>query len=97
MTEARRLGGLRRRRERTVQAIYDFGGLTSIDQLRRVAEIAMLDTLGMETSVARSRTLAYLIQTAAKLIEMEEGKMERSRIMQETLPPPPPRTKERRH
>jgi hypothetical protein len=33
-------------------------------------EIAVLDTLGLENSVARARTLAYLAQTAAKLLEI---------------------------
>jgi hypothetical protein len=33
-------------------------------------EIAVVDTLGLEKSVARARTLAYLAQTAAKLLEI---------------------------
>ncbi len=55
--EARRLGGLRRKRERTVAAAYDLAGLGDIPSIRRVLEIALLDTLGLDNSVARSRVL----------------------------------------
>jgi hypothetical protein len=68
--EARRLGGLRRRKERTVAGAYEFDGLASAEQIRRLVEIAVVDTLGLENSVARARTLAYLAQTAAKLLEL---------------------------
>jgi hypothetical protein len=55
--EARRLGGLRRRRERTVSGAYDFAGLGSIESIRRILEIAVLDALGLENSIARARLL----------------------------------------
>ena len=71
-TEARRLGGLRRRREKTVQGAYEFEGLNSVEDVRRVLEIAVMDTLGLENSVARSRTLAYLAQSALKAFEFRE-------------------------
>ena len=70
--EARRLGGLRRRRERTVAGAYEFDGLATAEQIRRLVEIAVLDALGLENSIARARTLAYLAQTAAKLLEIGE-------------------------
>ena len=70
--EARRLGGLRRRREKTVQGAYEFEGLNSVEDVRRVLEIAVMDTLGLENSVARSRTLAYLAQSALKVFEFRE-------------------------
>lgn len=69
--EARRLGGLRRRRERTVAAAYDIAGLGDIGAVRRVLEIAVLDTLGLDNSVARSRVLVGAAAAAAKLIEAE--------------------------
>jgi hypothetical protein len=72
MAEARRLGGLRRRREKTVSGAYDFEGLTDVGQVRRLLEIAVLDTLALENSVARSRTLAYLAQVALKALEVGE-------------------------
>lgn len=70
--EARRLGGLRRRREKTVQGAYEFEGLGSADDVRRLLEIAIMDTLGLENSVARSRTIAYLAQSAIKLFELRD-------------------------
>jgi hypothetical protein len=56
--EARRLGGLRRRKETTVAVAFDFDGLETIPQIRRLVEVAAFDTLGQENSIARSRTLA---------------------------------------
>ncbi len=72
VAEARRLGGLRRRREVAVSGAYAFDGLASVAQIRRLVEVAAIDTLGLENSVARSRTLAYLAQTALKLLEVGE-------------------------
>ena len=71
-TEARRLGGMRRRRERTVAGAYDLDGLVSIEGSGRLLEIAVLDTLGLENSIARSRTLIMAAGVAAKLYEASE-------------------------
>ena len=70
--EARRLGGLRRRKESTLAAAYDVGDLTSIDEISRVIQIAVLDTLALENSVSRNRGLAYLCATALKAHEQGE-------------------------
>ncbi len=70
VAEAGRLGGLRRRREKTVAVAYDIEGLETVGAIRRLIEIAVLDTLGLENSVARSRTLAYLAQVALKVLEV---------------------------
>ena len=72
VAEARRLGGLRRRREKAVSGAYAFEGLGDVGQVRRLLEIAVLDTLSLENSVARSRTLAYLAQVALKTLEVGE-------------------------
>jgi hypothetical protein len=72
MAEARRLGGLRRRREKAVSGAYDFEGLADVGQVQRLLEIAALDTLSLENSVTRSRTLAYLAQVALKALEVGE-------------------------
>ncbi len=72
MAEARKLGGYRRRRESTVSHAYDFDGLGSVAQIRRLLEVAAIDTLQMENSLQRSRTLAYLAQTATRLLEAGE-------------------------
>ena len=70
--EARRLGGLRRRREKTVQGAYDFAGLGSVEAIRRILEIAIVDTLGLDNSVARARVLIAGAQAATKLLETGE-------------------------
>jgi hypothetical protein len=71
-TEARRLGGLRRRREKTIASAYDLAGLGSIQSIRRVLEIAGLDTLGLDNSVQRTRALVSVALAATKLLEVEE-------------------------
>ena len=71
MAEARRLGGLRRR-EVAVSGAYEFVGLQTVSDIRRILEIGVLDTLGLENSIARARTLAYLAMTAIKLLEVGE-------------------------
>jgi len=84
--EARRLGGLRRRREKAVAGAYEFEGFGSVEQVRRLLEIAALDTLGLENSIARSRTLAYLAQVSLKLLEVGELE-ERVRALESLLLP----------
>jgi hypothetical protein len=70
--EARRLGGLRRRREKTVSSAYDFVGLDSVQSIRRILEIATIDTLGLENSIVRSRTLISAATAATRLLEAGE-------------------------
>ncbi|MBA3688434.1 MAG: hypothetical protein H0W81_06370 [Chloroflexi bacterium] len=76
LAEARRLGGIRRKRERTVAAAYDFSGLSTVEAIRRILEIATLDALGLENSIVRARVLISAAMAAAKLLEtgeLEEG------------------------
>ena len=70
--EARRLGGLRRRREKAVSGAFDFAGLDTLQSIRRLVEIAAVDTLGLENSIVRSRTLISAAVAAAKLLEVGE-------------------------
>ena len=91
MAEARRLGGLRRRREVAVSGAYEFAGLESVVDIRRLLEVAVLDTLGLENSIARAWTLAYLATTAIKLLEVGEfeqrlATLEAAMHGQKTLP-----------
>ena len=72
VAEARRLGGLRRRREVAVSGAYEVNGLETVGDLRRLLVIAALDTLGLENSIARARTLGYLVGVAGKLSETGE-------------------------
>ena len=68
--EARRLGGLRRKREVTISSAYQFESLDTVDGIRRIVLIALLDALSMENSMSRVRTLAYLAQVALRMLEV---------------------------
>ncbi len=82
--EARRLGGLRRRKEQTVAGAYDFEGLGTVTEIRRLVEVAAVDTLSQENSIARSRTLAYLAQVGVSLLE--KGNLdERLRALEDSV------------
>ncbi len=70
--KARQLGGLRRKREKALQGAYEVDGLETVEQIRRVVEIAVLDGLGLDNSVARCRVLIAGALAAAKLLEVGE-------------------------
>ena len=72
VTEARRLGGARRKRETTIAGAYDVEGLDSVAAIRRVIEIAVLDALSLDNGVARGRLLIAGALAAAKLLEVGE-------------------------
>lgn len=72
VAEGRKLGGLRRRRERTLVHAYDIEGLASVAALRRLLEIAALDCLALENSLARSRTLVAIVAAGSRLLEVGE-------------------------
>jgi hypothetical protein len=71
-TEARRLGGLRRRREHTVTGAYDFQGLDSVPAIRRLLEIAALDALGLDNSLGRVRSIVAVVGAATNLLRTGE-------------------------
>jgi hypothetical protein len=81
MAEARRLGGIRRKREVTVSGAYEFAGIDSVEDIKRLVVVAILDTLALESSIARSRTIGYLAQVGAKLLETG-NLQERVRILE---------------
>jgi hypothetical protein len=72
VAESRKLGGSRRRREVTLSGVYDLESVITVRDIQRLIEIAVLDTLALENSVARNRTLAYLAQTALRSMEVGE-------------------------
>ncbi|MPZ51010.1 MAG: hypothetical protein GEU75_17200 [Dehalococcoidia bacterium] len=84
--DARRLGGLRRRREGTLQGAYDLDGLDTVAGIRRLLEVALVDLVGLENSVARSRALISGVLAAAKLLEVGEHE-ERLAAIKATLGP----------
>jgi hypothetical protein len=55
-----------------VAGAYEFEGLTSIEDVRRLLEVAAVDTLSLENSIARSRTLVSVALAATKLLEVGE-------------------------
>ena len=59
-------------REVAVSGAFDFVGLETVVDIRRRLVVAVLDTLGLENSIARNRTLAYLATSAIKLLEVGE-------------------------
>jgi hypothetical protein len=67
--EARRLGGLHRRKKRTVSAIYGFGGLRTSEDQVAFLETLVIETMALENSVSRNRAAANMVATAGKLIE----------------------------
>src|SRR2546430_171680 len=70
--QARRLGGVRRRREGTVAGTFGIEGLETVADLRRLLHIVVTDTLALENGVQRARTLIAAIQVGAKLLEVGE-------------------------
>ena len=70
--EARRVGGLHRRKKKTVGAIYGFHGLRTIEDNLALLETAAIETLALENSIARNRALGGFAATRAKLIELDD-------------------------
>ena len=68
--EARRLGGLHRRKKKTVGAVYGFQGLRTIEDNQALLETAAIETLALENSIARNRALAGYAAVGVKLIEV---------------------------
>src|SRR5437016_12532034 len=70
--EARRLGGLRRRKEGTIALAYDLPGLDSVEGVRRLLDIVVTDGLGLENGIARLRVLIAAAAAAIRLLETAE-------------------------
>jgi hypothetical protein len=66
--EARTLGGLRRRREVTIATAYDLEGLDHTDGIRRVLDIVVADSLGLDNGIDRNRTLIAAAAAATRLL-----------------------------
>jgi hypothetical protein len=67
--DARRLGGLRRRRERALVGAYDLSGLDTAGGLLRILEIAVTETIGLDNSLPRARTLLSAVGMGVRLLE----------------------------
>jgi hypothetical protein len=81
---ARKLGGERRRRAKAVAAHQGEVVLESVSAIQAVLVIAVTDTLALENSVARSRTLGYLAGISLRAWEIGQLE-ERVRALEKTL------------
>jgi hypothetical protein len=70
--EARRLGGLRRRKEGTIAVAYDLPGLDSVARIRRLLDIVVTDGVGLENGIARLRILISTAVAAMNLLKAGE-------------------------
>jgi hypothetical protein len=87
--DARRLGGIRRKREKTLAGAYEITGLDTTESIRRLVFIATIDALGLDNSIARARVLLSAALAAAKLLEV--GELEaRIEVLEAASYPSPP-------
>src|SRR5450759_954732 len=70
--EARRLGGLLRRKEGTIAVAYDLPGLDTVPGIRRLLEIVVTDGIGLENGIARLRVLISTAAAAMNLLKVGE-------------------------
>ena len=71
--ESRRLGGNRRRREKTIEGAYDLAdGLRSADDIQRVVEAITFELLSMESTIARANAILRAAGVAARLLEVAD-------------------------
>jgi hypothetical protein len=70
--EARRQGGLRRRREKIVSTAFEFEGLRTVEGIQRYLEMVGLDTLTLENSAKRSHAAARIASVALHALDRGE-------------------------
>lgn len=70
--EARRLGGLRRRKEGTIAVAYDLPGLDSVAGIRRLLDVVVTDGIGLDNGIARLRVLISTAVAAMNLLKVGE-------------------------
>ena len=70
--EARKLGGLRRRKEGTIVLAYDLPGLETVAGIRRLLQIVSTDGLAMDNGVPRLRVLISTAVAATNLLKVGE-------------------------
>lgn len=91
--EARRRGGIKRKRERTLQIEYELDSLASVAGIQRLLEIAAAGVLDLEHSFNRSRVLITAAVAAARLLETSdlETRMQSLEAVLHARPKPEPR------
>jgi hypothetical protein len=66
--QARRAGGLHRRREATAATIYDLDDVATLRGMWRLLEIAVLEYLALDNSLARNRGLVSAVVAGTRLL-----------------------------
>jgi hypothetical protein len=72
VAEARQIGGRRRRREIAVRGAYEVEQVNSVEGAQRMIEIALLDLLALDPSLARCRTFLYGAMVIFKGLEVSD-------------------------
>jgi hypothetical protein len=70
--EARRLGGLRRRKEGTIAVAYDLPGLDTVAGIRRLLDIVVTNGIGLDNGIPRLRALISTAVAATNLLKVGE-------------------------
>jgi hypothetical protein len=70
--DARKLGGLRRRKEGTIAVAYDLPGLDSVVGIRRLLDIVVTDGVGLDNGIPRLRVLISTAVAATNLLKVGE-------------------------
>ena len=70
--EARRMGGLRRRKEGTIAVAYDLPGLDTVAGIRRLLDIVVTDAVGLDNGIPRLRVLISTAVAAMSLLKVGE-------------------------
>jgi hypothetical protein len=70
--EARRMGGMRRRKEGTIAVAYDLPGLDAVVGIRRLLEIVVTDGIGLDNGIPRLRVLISTAVAAMNLLKVGE-------------------------
>jgi hypothetical protein len=66
--EARKMGGLRKRREGTISGAYDWESARALDGVQRMIDIAVSDALSLDSVPTRCRLLLYAATVALRVI-----------------------------
>jgi hypothetical protein len=70
--EARRVGGLRRRREKTVEVLYGLDGLDGVTRLGRVLDLVIHETLSLDNGLGRNRTLLLAVRAWMEFLRITD-------------------------
>jgi hypothetical protein len=70
--DARRLGGLRRRKEGTIAVAYGLPGLDTVVGIRRLLDIVVTDGVGLDNGIPRLRVLISTAAAAMNLLKVGE-------------------------